>query len=231
MHRGQCRHRRSFSTSQKTVPSLMTVSGGSPPRNRWASARPAAQRPTAFENAGQRQLPSGDAESLPHQDGELIEQRDGERTPLHHQFVGRCPSAFGPAGIAEPQHTGVQEQPAVSIFGSPVSASSPLTCTPAPSRTAPAANRSATARVCERAPSPAVAPAAGHRIVSPAVTERLTLDGVVGQPDSRHAWTAVPDRMSWAATVGVPASVTSRSYNPPGRPRARTPPAGRPARH
>ena len=55
------------------------------PLGKCAPGRPAA----AFEDTGQRQLLSGDAESLPHQDGELIEQpREVEpETPMKDYAV------------------------------------------------------------------------------------------------------------------------------------------------
>ena len=105
-------------------------------------------------------------------------------------------------------------RPPLRYSGRPVSASRPVDRARRPTRTAPAASRSATARACGTASSPAVRPGPAHRGVAPAVAQRLIADHVVRQARFPTATVSSCDRMSWRGAPGrdraVPARRTGR---------------------
>ena len=112
-----------FPRIQNTVPSLTIFSGGPPSaRNCLAMLRPAVQVPPCRICASGKLL-AIHVQPRAHDFGQAVEQRHGQRAPLHHQFGIDAVLALRRGRIAQRQHAGVDEQPAVAIFrqaGEPV---------------------------------------------------------------------------------------------------------------
>ena len=104
-------------TSQNTVPSLTTLTGGEPLlRSLLAMIRPADHVPPS------RTLASGsDVSSIfmppAHGIREPVEKRHGERAPLDDQRRRNVMLARRVRRVAKRQHAGIDEKAAVAIFG------------------------------------------------------------------------------------------------------------------
>lgn len=81
------------------------------PRRGLAPRRP---RPP-FEDAGERQV--GTAKLRAHVRGQLVDERDGERAPLDDELAADRVPARRVGLVAQRQHAGVEQQPAVAVLG------------------------------------------------------------------------------------------------------------------
>ena len=95
----------------------MTLIGGEIRPALRARAIAAGGPGAAFENLGERQRCRVELQPLAQPSGQPVEQRDGQRAPFDHEGRGDVVLARGVGGIAQGQHAGVDEQPAIAVFG------------------------------------------------------------------------------------------------------------------
>ena len=207
------------SRAQNTVPSLTTVkrrravrallardARGRRPRCRlrapWRAETASASSPSASRTSG----------------AIVVEQRDRQRAPLDDELgVDRVRPRRPRPGPCSAQHAGVDEQPAIAIFGKPGEPVDVGHARCRPTAAARSANRSATARACGTArgrPSRRRARSAGCRQVSPRATPPSVRRP--GQIGPRCSSSAREDRRRPAA---MPSSACAARWSnrPPGR--------------
>ena len=134
------------------------------------SGRPGA----ALEHFGQRESLGRAGRALRGPAARLVEQRHRQRAPFHHQLgldrVGRAAASSGSCRTSTP---GVDEKPAIAVFGQAGQPVDAATRRCPPIAAARSANRPATARACGTASSPRwrrPRPRPGCRQVSPRST-------------------------------------------------------------
>ena len=119
------------SVSQNTVPSLIIIEGRPAVGTLFARDRAAGRPAAAFEHAGERKCVAPTPSLRAPAGGKPVEQRHGQRPPLDDQWRSDLMRASASAGSREREHAGVDEQPAVAIFGEAGEAVDSITSMPA----------------------------------------------------------------------------------------------------